>query len=91
VSLSLGDCCLFRVGGHQRNDPTRSVRLSSGDAIVLGGDTRLAFHGVDRIEPGTSTLLAEGGRINLTMRRVTRPGAQAEKLQPPAISGTGTP
>jgi alkylated DNA repair protein (DNA oxidative demethylase) len=91
VSLSLGDCCLFRVGGHKRNDPTRSVRLSSGDAIVLGGDTRLAFHGVDRIEPGTSTLLAEGGRINLTMRRVTRPGAQAEKLQPPAISGTGTP
>jgi DNA oxidative demethylase len=90
VSLSLGDCCLFRVGGQKRNDPTRSVHLSSGDAIVLGGDTRLAFHGVDRIEPGTSTLLAEGGRINLTMRRVTHPGAQAEKLQPPAISGTGT-
>jgi DNA oxidative demethylase len=90
VSLSLGDSCLFRVGGLKRNDPTRSVRLSSGDAVVLGGDTRLAFHGVDRIEPGTSTLLAEGGRINLTMRRVTRPGAAAEKLQPPAISGTGT-
>jgi alkylated DNA repair protein (DNA oxidative demethylase) len=71
VSLSLGDCCLFRVGGLKRNDPTRSVRLSSGDAVVLGGDTRLAFHGVDRIEPGTSTLLPEGGRINLTMRRVT--------------------
>lgn len=78
VSLSLGDACLFRVGGHKRSDPTRSVRLTSGDAIVLGGDTRLAFHGVDRIETGTSTLLGEGGRINLTMRRVTRP----------AISGT---
>jgi DNA oxidative demethylase len=88
VSLSLGDSCLFRVGGLKRNDPTRSVRLTSGDAVVLGGDTRLAFHGVDRIEPGTSTLLAEGGRINLTMRRVTRPGAEA--LRPPAISGTGT-
>jgi DNA oxidative demethylase len=71
VSLSLGDSCLFRVGGSKRSDPTRSVRLSSGDAVVLGGDTRLAFHGVDRIEPGTSTLLPEGGRINLTMRRVT--------------------
>jgi DNA oxidative demethylase len=90
VSLSLGDSCLFRIGGLKRNDPTRSVRLSSGDAVVLGGDTRLAFHGVDRIEPGTSALLPEGGRINLTMRRVTRPGAAAEKLQPPAISGTGT-
>ena len=73
VSLSLGDTCLFRIGGAKRSDPTRSVRLASGDAVVLGGEARLAFHGVDRIMPGTSTLLPEGGRINLTMRRVTRP------------------
>jgi DNA oxidative demethylase len=73
VSLSLGDTCLFRIGGLKRSDPTRSVRLASGDAVVLGGGARLAFHGVDRIIPGTSTLLPEGGRINLTMRRVTRP------------------
>jgi alkylated DNA repair protein (DNA oxidative demethylase) len=73
VSLSLGDTCLFRVGGTRRNDPTRSFRLTSGDAIVLGGAARLAFHGVDRIMPGTSTLLAEGGRINLTLRRVHKP------------------
>jgi alkylated DNA repair protein (DNA oxidative demethylase) len=73
VSLSLGDTCLFRVGGLERNDPTRALRLTSGDAVVLGGDARLAFHGVDRIIAGTSTLLQEGGRINLTLRRVTRP------------------
>ncbi len=73
VSLSLGDSCLFRVGGQTRSAPTRSFRLSSGDVVVLGGKARLAFHGVDRIYPGTSTLLAEGGRINLTLRRVTRP------------------
>jgi alkylated DNA repair protein (DNA oxidative demethylase) len=73
VSLSLGDSCLFRIGGEKRGDPTRSLRLASGDAVVLGGAARLAFHGVDRILPGTSTLLAEGGRINLTLRRVTRP------------------
>lgn len=73
VSLSLGDTCLFRIGGTRRSDPTRSIRLASGDAVVLGGAARLAFHGVDRIMPGTSTLLPEGGRINLTMRRVTRP------------------
>jgi DNA oxidative demethylase len=72
VSLSLGDTCLFRIGGTKRSDPTRSLRLASGDAVVLGGDARLAFHGVDRIMPGTSTLLPDGGRINLTMRRVTR-------------------
>jgi len=74
VSLSLGDSCLFRIGGTKRNDPTRSFKLASGDAMVLGGEARLAFHGVDRIIPGTSTLLPEGGRINVTMRRVTRPG-----------------
>ena len=73
VSLSLGDTALFRVGGLKRGDPTSSVRLASGDAVVLGGEGRLAFHGVDRILPGTSTLLPQGGRINLTLRRVTKP------------------
>jgi len=72
VSLSLGDTALFRVGGVTRGGPTRSFRLASGDAVTLGGPARLAFHGVDRIYPGTSTLLPQGGRINLTMRRVTR-------------------
>ena len=76
ISISLGDACLFRVGGHNRGTPTQAFRLSSGDAVVLGGQARLAFHGVDRIYPGTSRLLPEGGRINLTLRRVTR-GASA--------------
>jgi alkylated DNA repair protein (DNA oxidative demethylase) len=76
VSLSLGDSCLFRVGGLKRCDPTDSFRLHSGDALVLDGSDRLAFHGVDRVYPGTSVLLAEGGRINLTLRRVTRPGSE---------------
>ena len=71
VSLSLGDSALFRVGGEERRAPTRSFRLQSGDAMVLAGPGRLAFHGVDRIFPGTSSLLANGGRINLTLRRVT--------------------
>jgi DNA oxidative demethylase len=75
LSLSLGDSCLFRVGGTRRNDPTRSFDLHSGDALILGGAARLAFHGVDRIRSGSSTLLAEGGRINLTLRRVTKAGA----------------
>ena len=77
VSLSLGDTCVFRIGGDKRGDRTHTLRLASGDAVVLGGRARLAFHGVDRILPGTSTLLAEGGRINLTLRRVTRPSGSA--------------
>src|SRR4051794_24936153 len=80
VSLSLGATCLFRVGGCKRSDPTAAVRLSSSDAVVLGGTGRFAFHGVDRILPGTSTLLPEGGRINLTLRRGARPRA------PPPLS-----
>jgi alkylated DNA repair protein (DNA oxidative demethylase) len=73
VSVSLGDDCLFRVGQTSRDGPTKSLRLRSGDLVVLGGEGRLAFHGVDRIYPATSTLLKHGGRINLTLRRVTRP------------------
>ncbi len=80
VSLSLGDSCLFRVGGLQRGDATRSFRLNSGDVAVLAGGARLAFHGVDRIYPGSSTLLAAGGRINLTLRRVTRPNPGTSRV-----------
>jgi alkylated DNA repair protein (DNA oxidative demethylase) len=83
VSISLGDTCLFRVGGLKRSEPTRAFRLSSGDAVMLGGEARLAFHGVDRIYPGTSRLLPEGGRINLTLRRVMR-GAFAGSSHRPA-------
>lgn len=75
VSISLGDACLFRIGGTTRAAPTVSFRLESGDLVVLGGESRLSFHGVDRIYPATSTLLKNGGRINLTMRRVTKPVA----------------
>ena len=63
ISLSLGNTCVFRIGGTKRSDPTRSFLLASGDALVLGGEARLAFHGVDRIVPGTSTLSPEGGRM----------------------------
>lgn len=73
VSLSLGDSCLFRIGGTRREHPVSAIQLGSGAAVVLGGDSRLAFHGVARVMCGTSDLLPGGGRINLTLRRVTRP------------------
>jgi DNA oxidative demethylase len=73
LSVSLGDSAIFRVGGLARKDPTRAFELKSGDVVVLAGKDRLAFHGIDRILPGTSSLLSEGGRINLTLRRVTKP------------------
>ncbi len=71
VSISLGDSCLFRVGENVRGGRTTSFKLKSGDIVVLGGEGRLCFHGVDRIYPSTSALLKNGGRLNLTIRRVT--------------------
>ena len=73
LSVSLGDTGIFRVGGTSRKDPTARYELASGDVVVLGGNDRLAYHGIDRILAGTSDLLAEGGRFNLTLRRVTKP------------------
>jgi alkylated DNA repair protein (DNA oxidative demethylase) len=73
LSVSLGDTCLFRIGETTRQGRTVSFKLASGDVIVLGGEGRLCFHGVDRIYPATSALLKNGGRINLTLRRVTAP------------------
>jgi alkylated DNA repair protein (DNA oxidative demethylase) len=78
VSVSLGDTALFRLGGQARRAPTRSLRLASGDVCVLTGEARLAFHGVDRIIPGSSRLLSGGGRLNLTLRRAAPTGS----LQP---------
>lgn len=83
VSLSLGAPALFRYGGLKRSDPTRSVRLEPGDALVIGGPSRLIFHGIDRILGGGDLLAAEeappglpaGWRCNLTIRRVSRPAA----------------
>lgn len=73
LSVSLGDAALFRIGGTARGGKTTSLKLASGDVLLFGGEARLAYHGIDRILSGSSTLLPEGGRINLTLRRVTKP------------------
>ncbi|GAA4221090.1 alpha-ketoglutarate-dependent dioxygenase AlkB [Sagittula marina] len=71
LSVSLGDDALFRMGGEDRKDSTKSHWLTSGDVVLLTGTSRRAFHGVDRVRPGSSTLFSEGGRLNLTLRVVT--------------------
>ena len=87
VSVSLGDDAWFKIGGLNRADMTERLLLRSGDVVVLGGEARMAYHGVDRIVSESSVLLAPlflptgadalgiaGGRINLTLRRVSRIG-----------------
>ena len=95
LSISLGDTALFRLGGAERKSPTRSFRLGSRDLMILDGPSRHWFHGVDRILPGTSQLLPEGGRINLTLRRVTEPYrrdlTQASLLASEAAARGGPP
>jgi len=88
ISVSLGASCRFRIGGVERSAPTRSFRLASGDVLIMGGASRLAFHGVDRIIAGTSTLLPDDARINLTLRRVGRGQACTYDL---AARGAGDP
>jgi len=79
LSVSLGDTAVFRIGGTARKAPTRSLRLASGDVVVLEGASRLAYHGIDRVLAGTSALFQDTGlppetrRVNLTLRRVTAP------------------
>lgn len=70
LSVSLGDDALFRIGGDTRKGPTSSVKLSSGDVLTFGGAARMAYHGIDKVIAGSSTLVPGGGRINLTLRRV---------------------
>jgi alkylated DNA repair protein (DNA oxidative demethylase) len=81
LSVSLGDSALFRIGGTGRGDATARLTLTSGDVVILGGTARLAFHGVDRILPGSSTLVPGGGRLNLTLRRVTRQSSTTIQLE----------
>lgn len=97
LSASLGDSALFRIGGKSRKDTTRSLTLQSGDVLVFGGPTRMAYHGVDKVLAGNSRLIPEGGRLNLTLRRVTmpeqikrRPVRQADRASnAPLRAGTG--
>lgn len=73
LSVSLGDTAVFRIGGPERGGKTTTLKLASGDVLVMGGASRLCYHGIDRVLAGTSSLLKDGGRINLTLRRVTKP------------------
>jgi len=69
VSVSLGDAARFVIGGLTRKEPTSPVVLRSGDVLVMGGLSRLRFHGVTRILPGTAPEGTGPGRFNLTFRQ----------------------
>jgi DNA alkylation damage repair protein AlkB len=68
VSVSLGDAARFVVGGLNRKESVQPLLLRSGDVVVMGGPSRLRFHGVTRILPGTAPEGTGPGRFNLTFR-----------------------
>lgn len=75
LSISLGDDCIFRYRINQKNNsPSKSVRLKSGDVLIMDKDSRLISHGIDRVIFNSSNLLEKTflgyGRINLTLRVV---------------------
>lgn len=71
VSLSLGDTAVFRFGNcEHRGRPWTDVPLRSGDLVVFGGGSRLAYHGVPKILPdtGAEDIGLPAGRLNVTLR-----------------------
>jgi len=73
VSFSLGDDCLFTIGGLKRTDKKRNITLQSGDILVMGREHRLIFHGVKKIIPNTAPPelnMKQDGRVNITVRQV---------------------
>jgi alkylated DNA repair protein (DNA oxidative demethylase) len=61
ISFSIGERCVFSLGGLKRTDPLERYIIQSGDAVVLSGESRLRFHKVENVE---------GLRYNLTIRQV---------------------
>lgn len=73
VSISIGDDCVFIIGGMERTDPKYDIVLHSGDVLVMGAEHRLVYHGVKKIIPNTAPAelgLENAGRLNITIRQV---------------------
>lgn len=82
VSLSLGDTARFLLGGLRRREAAAAVELRSGDAFVMGGPSRLRYHGVARILSGSGpAAIGLAGRISLTFRQYAARGAQSARSQ----------
>lgn len=69
VSVSLGLPATFLFGTQLRADRPQRFRLVSGDVVVWGGASRLAYHGIAPLPEGEHPLTGNR-RINLTFRKV---------------------
>ena len=69
MTVCLGDDADFQIGGALRTDKYFNVRVHSGDVLLMGGASRMRFHGVRRIFAGTSPIEGVTGRYSLTFRK----------------------
>lgn len=69
VTISLGAAADFLIGGEKRSGPSQSILVESGDIVIMGGESRMRFHGIRKIYPGSSPLPNLDGRISLTFRK----------------------
>lgn len=69
VTVCLGDDADFLIGGFARAEKATAMVVRSGDVLVMGGPSRMRFHGVRKIYPGTSPLPGVAGRYSLTFRK----------------------
>lgn len=53
VSFSFGHSAVFLIGGTTRDEKPMALFLRSGDAMIMSGSCRRAYHGVPRIIEGT--------------------------------------
>jgi alkylated DNA repair protein (DNA oxidative demethylase) len=67
VSVSLGLPASFAFYGLTRGGKGRGVALTDGDVLVWGGPSRLVYHAVRPVKPGSHPLTG-GYRYNLTFR-----------------------
>lgn len=70
VTISLGADAVFLAGGLQRRDRVERLTLRSGDLVVMGGPSRLAYHGIEKLLPTIDSPLPGGSRFSITARRV---------------------
>ena len=71
ITVCLGDSADFMVGGFQRADKPVIFKVASGDVLLMGGASRMRFHGVRKVHAGTSPIPGLGGRYSLTFRKAS--------------------
>jgi alkylated DNA repair protein alkB family protein 1 len=94
VSLSLGAEAIFLKGSTTKQDKPLQIRLRSGDIAIMGGNSRLSFHGIAKIIPSQTSFSTEEEekekyqdivkylethRININLRQVYPSTKRAKK------------